>query len=75
MFRFLYHSTTEQNQIVDYKKTYDILNKLSKYADNVIIIGRKEFLSFKHFKSVKEVDLHQYANIKEILAELKTKLL
>jgi hypothetical protein len=75
LFRFLYHSTTEQNQIVDYKKTYDILNKLSKYADNVIIIGRKEFLSFKHFKSVKEVDLHQYANIKEILAELKTKLL
>jgi len=74
-FRFFYHSTSEQNDIVDYEKVYKILSKFEKYGNNCIILGRKETQSFYDFKSLKMSNFHHYGNIKEIINELKTKIL
>lgn len=75
LFRFLYHATEEKNPIIDYKKTYEILSRLKKYGNNCIILGRKEYESFKDYNSLKTINFHQYGNISEIIAELKERLL
>jgi hypothetical protein len=75
-FRFFYHTTAEENFIVDYEKVYNILRKFEKYGTNCIILGRKEWESFKGFKSITNyINHHQYGNISEIISELKTKIL
>lgn len=75
-FRFFYHTTVEEKFTVDYKKVYDILSKFEKYGTNCIILGRKEWESFKGFKSITNyINHHQYGNISEIISELKTKIL
>ena len=76
LFRFLFHATAEENKIVDYNNAYKILQKLSKYSENCIIIGRKEWDSFHEFTSFdKKINGHLIGNINNILTELKTKII